>query len=155
MQIIKRVNDGLLQLLELAPREEGVNEILSWESQFLHLYNRAQTPSWAGFLPGTTNVEVHVVKRNPTGSGNICKPVGMGQANLVLLRKIAWHHQLLPKSKHPQASHPGGGEHAGGSFSGSLDNDNNQSSHKERDCVKYWAECITYDTLVSPSSNLF
>lgn len=75
MQIIKRVNDGLLQLLELAPREEGVNEILSWESQFLHLYNRAQTPSRAGFLPGTMNVEAHAVKRNPAGSGNVCKPV--------------------------------------------------------------------------------
>lgn len=75
MQIIKRVNDGLLQLLELAPREKGVNEILSRESRVLHLYSRAQTPSWAGFLPGTMNVEAHVVKRNPTGSGNICRPV--------------------------------------------------------------------------------
>lgn len=75
MQIIKRVNDGLLQLLELAPGEEGVNEILGWESRFLHLYSCAQTPSWAGFLPRTVNVEAHLVKRNPTGSGNICRPV--------------------------------------------------------------------------------
>lgn len=48
MQIIKRANGGLPQLPELAPGEGGVNELLSWESQSLHLYTLAQTPSWAG-----------------------------------------------------------------------------------------------------------
>lgn len=48
MQIIKRANGGLPQLLELAPGEGGVNELLSWESQSLHLYTLAQTPFWAG-----------------------------------------------------------------------------------------------------------
>lgn len=75
MQIIKRVNGRFPQLLELAPGEGGVNEILSWESQFLHLYTLTQTPSWAGSLPGTMNVEAHVVKRNPVGFGNICRSV--------------------------------------------------------------------------------